>query len=126
MNRLVKAAIAVVGLAALYGCPSVNIEGGQTRVFQVRTLYTAALTAAVEYESLPRCEQTELTLCSDTSVVAEIRNADLSAKAALDGAESFVRTHPELDASSAITAAVSAVETFKQILEIYSISVEEK
>jgi len=123
MKRLLAVAGALALAAMLSACASTD-SAGKT-VFRIRAAYDAGpLVLATNYESLPRCGTVESKICSDPGVVEELRKADLSAVAALDAAESFVRNHPEMDASDAIEAANLAVSVFAQILANYGIDRE--
>lgn len=102
-----------------------NTDGAEKTVFQIRAAYDAGpLVLATNYESLPRCVEGGTPVCSKASVVDELRKADNAALVALDNAESFVRNHPDVDASDAITAANLAIATFANILTIYGIDKE--
>ena len=123
MKRLLAVAGALVLTVLLSACA--NTDSAEKTVFQIRAAYDAGpLVLATNYESLPRCSSVESKICSDSEVVEELRKADLSALAALDAAESFVRNHPDLDASDAIKAANLAVSVFAQILANYGIDKE--
>jgi hypothetical protein len=106
--------------AALIGCA--NTDSAEKTVFQIRAAYDAGpLVLATNYESLPRCVDGGTPVCSKASVVAELRKADNAVLVALDNAESFVRNHPDMDASDAITAANLAIATFANIVSIYGL-----
>lgn len=110
-------------LAVLVGCATGDVEQS---VYSIRAAYDAGpLVAAVNYESLPRCDGANGPVCSDPGAVAELRKADLAAKVALDNAEDFVRNHPDLDPAVAIEAAQAAIDAFNRILVIYHIEVKE-
>ncbi len=91
-------------------------------VFQIRSTYVSVLTLAEGYEGLPRCPETTSKVCSDPDVVDIIRKSDLTAKDALDAAETTVRSHPELDATFAISAADNAVAALQNILTRYEVT----
>lgn len=103
----------------LVGCA--GKDSPERTVFNIRASYVVLLTAAVQYESLPRCELTELVICSKTSVVEEMRRADLAAKATLDSAEALVQKHGEVNAAFAVDAAGSAVDAFAKVLALYGV-----
>jgi hypothetical protein len=89
----------------------------QRAVFDAKTGYAVALTAAVAYKRLAPCTGTNAPLCSKPAVVAQLQKADTVAAAALDSAESVVRT-PGFGAnivSSAVQAATAAVGAFVSI-----------
>lgn len=120
IRRLLLALSATAFLAAC-----ANTDSAEKTVFQIRAAYDAGpLVLATNYESLPRCGEGVSKLCSDPKVVAELRTADNAALVALDNAESFVRNHPDVDATDAIEAANLAVATFAQILSVYGIDKE--
>lgn len=110
--------LAIVGL--LGGCAGA-VDSPAKTVFEIRSGYLVVLTAAEGYESLPRCPETTSKICSDPDIVDVIRKADLTAKDALDAAETTVRQHPEINAEFAIAAAQNAVEAMKSILLTYKI-----
>jgi hypothetical protein len=91
-------------------------ETAQQAVFQTKSGYEVALTAAVAYKRLPPCEKAAQP-CSDKSVVAQLQKADKVAYDALRAAESAVRT-PALgqgSANAAVTAARAALDAFVSI-----------
>jgi len=114
---------ALIGFLALLtvGCAG-SFDSPAKSVYQIRSGYTSILVGAVQYESLPRCPAEPV--CSDPDVVDVMRKADLTAKDALDAAETTVRSHPEIDASFAIAAAENAVAALKSILVTYKIKVQ--
>jgi hypothetical protein len=113
--RKAASIVVVVGLW-LSGCSSLP-EDPRTAVFAAKERYAVALTVAVEYESLPRCNGEAVSVCSEPSVVEVIRKVDSAAIAALDNAESVVRS---IDSDTgaielAVTSAVAAVNTMVEI-----------
>lgn len=109
---LALTACGVLGLPATTSAPDT--------VFALRAGYDAAfLKPAAAYNSLHRCPLPMP--CSDQGVVDQLRLADASAKALLDGAENVARHHPELDAKTAISAAHNAVTAATQILTLYGV-----
>lgn len=120
-NKLIAIAAAFIMTTGFLGCAS---DDAQTTVFQLRAGYVAGpLTLATHYESLPRCVEGGTKVCSDAKVVDQLRKADLAAKSALDNAETFVRTHGDIDASDAIDAARSAIASMSKIITIYNIKI---
>lgn len=116
--------IAIAGAAvALAGCsagPSPSTVSPETTVFQAKLGYSAALGIAVRYNALPRCAPAAPVVCSDQSVVLQLRKADAVAGAALDAAESTVRM-PGVNSSLALAAAKSAVESVKVLQTVISV-----
>ena len=78
---------------------------------------------AVTYNNLPRCgAPTSPPVCSDPGAIIAIRKANTAAQAALDAAETTVRT-PGVTASVATAATVSAtnaVAALQSILTLYA------
>lgn len=110
--------LAVAILVTLSACASLIAETPAQRVFAAKQDYRALLTLAVDYVELPRCDETERTLCSDADAVARIQKIDRYVEVALDEAEGIVRT-PGLtgDALSlAIRSAESAIAVFRVVL----------
>lgn len=104
----IRAFLAGLALAALASCASTG--GGTTpaqAVFAAKSAYAGVLTAAVVYESLPRCAASVPKPCSDPAVVAQLRKADTTASTALDAAEAAVRT-PAIGADAASKAIQTA------------------
>lgn len=92
-------------------------QSPQQSVFQAKSGYAVALTAAVTYKKLPPCGQPVKMPCSDKAVVAQLQKADNVAATALDSAESAVRT-PGFGkdvVNSAIAAANAALAAFTSI-----------
>jgi hypothetical protein len=116
MKRLFLSLALAVGLLA--GCAGGPI--GQTpaqAVFAAKGTYNTALSAAVAYKRLPACSAVVKQPCSDKAVLAQLQKADNVAAAALDSAESAVRTpgFGKDAAQSAITAANAAVQALASI-----------
>lgn len=119
IRAFLLAACAAVALAVA-ACASTEANTPAQRVFAVKADYLTALQVAAGYERLPRCAagQTIVDACSDAGAVAEIRRADLDAKAALDAAEEAVRD-PRATGSSiglALSAAERGVGVLRRIL----------
>lgn len=119
MKRSLIAALALAG--ALAGCASSGGTGSITpaqTVFATKSAYATVLTAAVAYESLPRCAAAVPQPCSSPDVVAQLRKADTVASASLDAAETAVRT-PAIGAdatSKAIQTASTALAALQAIV----------
>lgn len=122
MRSILAVLILSVGLAACAGIGGAPETPAQ-RVFAAKTDYGAVRALALNYESLPRCSETQSDPCSETDIVAEIRSADLVALEALDRAEAIVR-NPESTADAAATAATAAraaVDVFEAVIDNYDI-----
>ena len=118
MSRRVAGPAALLLIVLAAGCA---IEAARTpaqRVYALKADYRALLTAAVAYESLPRCTETRARACSAPKVVALLREADAKAAVALDGAERVARSTAasESTAGLAIEAARASVAVVRQIL----------
>lgn len=107
---------AILAALIVAGCAG-SFQSPETTVYTIRSGYVVALQAAVTYETQPRCPAEPV--CSDPEIVDLLRKSDLTAKAALDAAETTVRNHPEIDAGFAIDAARNAVSAFQAILPLY-------
>ena len=98
MKKIVIGLILALSLVGCAGLPGVLGKPTPAQVVYVaKTDYAAALTVAVAYKKLPLCvpavEGTpKQLLCSKAEVVLQLRKADDAADAALDAAESVVRT----------------------------------
>lgn len=123
MRRL----IAVAALLLLAGCQSVatttfDPSGAQKGVFALKSAYAVTLTAAVTYTDRPRCGRpTSPVLCSEPSVVAQLRKADNAAFVAIDAAETAVRSlsaNPTV-VEAAVKGASGALDAFKAVVSIY-------
>lgn len=85
--------LAVASAGFVAGCAGgLAVESPQQAVFQVKSGYATALTAAVAYKRLPACQVPAKQPCADAKVVAQIQKADNVAAGALDAAEAAVRT----------------------------------
>lgn len=89
MNKLML--VMVVFLAA---CSGSKTPSAPITLFTVKSVYAAALEAAVAYESLPRCSaKKEIYLnCSQEVVVDKLRKASDNANAAIKAAEAALET----------------------------------
>lgn len=111
--------IFVFGLVT--GCDTFASGIAQTpeqRVFALKNDYQAVLVLLVQYESLPRCDQTENSVCSDSDIVKLMRSADNKAALTMNGAEEVVRSGraSESTIEFAIKAASTALEVLRQML----------
>lgn len=104
-------------VAALLLSACATPQSPQQAVFQAKSSYEVALTAAVAYRRLPACAVPVRQPCSDKAVVAQVQRADKVAFDALGAAESAVRTPGFGDSviSSAVTAAQAALNAFVSI-----------
>ena len=114
MKRFLLAAVMAASLA---GCAAIAPESPQQAVFQVKSGYATALTAAVAYKKLPGCKVPVQQPCSDAKVVAQMQKADNVAAGALDAAEAAVRTpgFGKNAVTSALGAARAALAAFVSI-----------
>jgi hypothetical protein len=112
--KLLIAAILAFTLAACASTatPTTAAQG----VYQVKSDYAAALTVAVAYKNLPTCAAGGPVLCSEPRVVAQLRQADDVAYAALQAAENTARTPGAgANAATAVIAAQQAVQALTSI-----------
>ncbi len=113
------AALLLIALTACASQQAIRDDATPAQtVFVLKSDYKAVLGLAVQYESLPRCPDTESKACSDPDIVAAIRKADIAASAALDSAETIVRTPGATDdaVTFAITAAQEALNVLRKLL----------
>lgn len=116
----------VIGFVLLLAaCASMEAKSPAQRVYAIQADYNALLSAAVAYESQPRCVegQSRVNPCSDPKAVAEIRKGDDAAAAALKAAQDTVRT-PGATANAvslALTGASNAVAALRSILTTYGV-----
>jgi len=103
-------------LVLLAGCATP--ESPSQSVFQAKSAYSVALTAAVAYKHLPDCTKAPQP-CSDKAVISQLKKADDVAAAALDAAESAVRS-PGFGADILATAVASAKSALAAFLSITS------
>lgn len=116
---------AMAGILALGGCSSSGAQPSpQADVYSAKAAYGAALTLAAGYNGLPRCgAPTSPPLCSQASVVLQLRKADQVASLALDQAELVVR-NPLSSASliaAAVQSATGAVKVLQQVETTYGV-----
>lgn len=107
----------LIVLAALLLTACATPQSPQQSVFQAKSGYQVALTAAVAYKRLPVCSVPAKPPCSEKAIVAQLQRADNVTAAALDAAESAVRS-PNFGqdvTKSAIAAAQSALNAFVAI-----------
>lgn len=119
MTKIFLAAVMAV-LFALGGCASGLSAGGSPAqiLFQAKSDYAGALTAAVAYKRLPPCSAAGRVICSDPTMVAQLQKADTVAATALDAAESVMRA-PGFGVNvldSAVAAATAALQAFLTVV----------
>lgn len=102
-----------LGLAGCAGAPQSPAQA----VFQAKTSYSTALTAAVAYKRLPVCREPAVQPCSDPKIVAQLQKADNVAAGALDAAEAAVRT-PGFGSNVLTTAAAAASSALQAFLAV--------
>ncbi len=105
----------LTALLLLAGCAAAP-QSPQQAVFEAKSSYAVALTAAVAYKRLPDCARAAQP-CSDKAVVAQLQKADTVASVALDSAENAVRSpgFGQSVVSSAVAAAQAALQAFTSI-----------
>lgn len=134
MRLFVSILFALLLAGCLSGCgaltnvtsPLIGVTGAvtgpaaQRTVYAVNAAYIAALEVAVSYESKPRCSATVTTACSDTAIVTQMRKANATAKAAIDAAETAVRTPSLGDGiiAQAMQAAQIALAAFSALTSL--------
>lgn len=79
--------------------------------------YGILQSAIIAYSGLPRCTISKpfsaTNICYKRSVLVKAQSYDKAANEAINTAAEFQRNNPTLDASSYVTAAIAAVNTFK-------------
>ena len=113
MNRLfIAAALAAV----LAGCATP--QSPAQAIYQAKEGRVAALQAAVQYKRLPTCASPVQPPCKTEAAVIQLQKADDTAKAALDAAETAVRSKDfgKDVASTAVATALAALQAFTAIL----------
>lgn len=123
MRKMIALAVALFVTACAAPLATPIPQDAAQQVFAAKTAYQAVLLIAVRYNQLPRCTVPKAPpLCSDQTVVVQLRKADDAALATLDSAEIVVRS-PRATAtltSDAVLAAQSAVKAFQSIVTIYA------
>lgn len=120
MRTLSAIPAALLAACLLGGCASNGDT--QSAFFKAEAGYTAVLQAAASYVALPRCVDNGPTVCSQQSVVDQIRPAANSADATITAAETTIRANPAGDAAGyAISAAQNAVQALSVILSQYGV-----
>ncbi len=106
-------------LAALaFVLASCTTTGGMTpaqAVFNTKTAYEVALTAAVGYRNLPACPVSKPP-CHDPAILSQIQKAQPAVRATLDAAESAVRSNLTAEVvQKAVAAAEASLSAFTAI-----------
>ncbi len=113
--RLICAALCVA--FAIAGCATDSTKTPQQTIYQIEGNYRAALKVATVYKSLLSCDQPSApVLCSKSSVVKQLQDADNVAYTLLQAAERTART-PGAGAN-ADTAILAAQEAIRALLAI--------
>lgn len=117
--------IGFLGLLLVLGAcasPRVNLSGTVTlnTLYGAQSAYGVALSGMRAYKALPLCRTgttaTVLNPCARRSIVVRLQAADRKAIAALRDARTFITRYPTLDASNVIAAAVTAVQSVRDLL----------
>lgn len=120
MKKLVLVLALILG-----GCGGFNPFGSidnplsPNRLAQVESAYGIALSAAVSYKRA--CAQRIIARATCTPIVRVLQSYDRRAQVAIRAARTFVRNNPRLDATSIITNASLAVQTFQQAQAQYGV-----
>lgn len=120
MKRVILALACVLTFTGFSACTSnpqtTTTQTPQQTIFEAKSGYAVALTAAVAYKRLPNCKAAKPP-CSDSAIVAQLQKADTVAASALDAAEAAARTPGFGDSvvASSATAAQAALRAFVSI-----------
>lgn len=110
--------LAILTLVVLAACGSVPTpKTPQQTVFAAQETYRAALKIEVTYAQLPRCKVTSLTICSEPSIVKQVKQIDAATWGSIKSAQQTVRTpgFGENTLQSAAIAAVNAANAFASV-----------
>lgn len=106
----------IVGIS-LAGCATFKNPISNNALGAAISTYGILDTAVIAYRGLPRCTVIKnfsaTNICYKRSVLVQAQAYDAAANKAINNAVAFQRANPTLDASSYITAATTAVDTFK-------------
>lgn len=134
MIKLLASALLAVSLA-LAGCnnpaapgPTYPVVGQVDQVkmeqaaFAARSAYGGVLRLMAEYVSLPRCQASELRLCSSQTAVDTMRRYEIAADTATAGAATLARspTKTPVALANAVADAQRAVEIFRNTVAAYN------
>ncbi len=115
MKALLALCITLLLLSACAGAPQTPAQ----TVYAATGAYTVALTAAVEYKSLPSCDLPDAPkLCARREIVMQLQQADDRAYAALTSAQVAVRSMSMENSSSVallVEMAKNAVTAFANL-----------
>lgn len=110
--------VALLAIAWLTACaPSPSTPSPANQVFALKSSYTIALTAAVAYKGLPACPAAAL--CSDPVVLVDMRQLGDRASAAINAAETSVRSGG--NDAAALSAAAQAVASFQDLTALHKV-----
>ena len=115
--------LAILCLGLLVGCSSISGFFGDTpaeKMLRIEQSYATAFVLAAQYENLPRCVEGSKPVCSDQSVVDEMRALHTKIKKALDAAWVVVRlAHPKetADTESSLQRVESLMGEAKTLYE---------
>ena len=124
-----KKLIALCAITLLAACSTfstsntIDTKTAANRVYAAKVGHTGLLTAAVTYNNLARCTPTNRPVCSEQSVVDQLRKANTAAVATLDSAETVVRT-PNVNqdvVEFTVLSAENAVKAYQSIVKTYNI-----
>jgi len=108
--------VLLIGLA-LSGCASIKNPVDNNTLGSAISTYGILQSSIIAYRGLPRCTTTNnfsaTNVCYKRSVLVKAQAYDKAANTAINNAVEFQRNNPTLDAGSYVTAAVAAVQTFK-------------
>lgn len=116
---------AILGALVLAtGCASAT-NSSTKAVYDARVAYDAAVLIPIEhYTALPFCNAAPaIVVCKTAEVQAQLLKADATAKLAMDTAEAFVLNpaNAQLDATSVMNAATSAVAAATAVVSSYNL-----
>jgi len=124
--HLGAAAALMIASLLLGGCaktlPSINLSNTVTlnTMASIEASYGIALSGERAYKSLPLCKTgttaTVTNPCAKRSIIITLQAADRKAIAAIDRANTFIKTYPTVDATNVLSAASTAVGDLKSLL----------
>ena len=120
-----RKAVVILFAVFLASCASLIAESPAQRVYAAQADFNGLLTAAVAYESQPRCTegQSQLDGCSDPDAVEALRLGYRDVQAALQAAQKTVRDPAanEDNIELALIGAAHAIQAFRVILTNHQI-----
>jgi len=87
-------------------------------VYEAEAAYAAALSVAVQYRALPACGTDAPAVCANPAVLAQLRQADATAWAALRTAQARVQAGG--NPATALAAAQTAVAAFATLAATFN------